>query len=461
MNIAEILLSANVDEVIKLIVDFNNYEYSPEMNYEYYVGKHPILDRADKPKMDEEGNVIAVTTTAKLVLNYPKRIVESAVAFLFGKPVTISKITEGGDEAFTYLKNALKNLYWDSANRQIARMLFIQQRAAKLFYIKNPQDAANTKIAALVLTSANGTFYPNFADNGDMDAFLRLFSVNRLIEGKSVAVDSYELYTAEQIRTGQKLNGVWVETNTPNPFGKIPVVFYQQSQAEWADALTLINRQELSISQLTDTNEYFSAPIAKVYGNVTGLADKESQGKAIQCEMSTDAMGNVQKADVDYLTWDQRPESLKLQLDLTEKYIYSFTSTPDISFQSMLENKPGSISGAALEFLMLDPVLKSYNKQEIFSENLSREISVVKSILGTLETKYANDFAEMEIEITFNSVLPSNLQEIISTLAIATGNKAIMSQETAVQKNPMIIDVSMEMERLTAEAGNEAGTFNF
>jgi SPP1 family phage portal protein len=460
MDIEKILELGDYDEIIKTIQSINEVSYNPQTYQDEYAGKHAILDRLNKVKTDEDGKPTDVTITAKLVLNYQKKIVETAIAFLLGKPVSLNKTTEGGDEAFQYLKDALDAMKWHSNTKKLARKLFIQRRAAKLFFIKNADDKLNRKVSELVLDISNGNMFPNFADNGDLDAFLRTYKKDVLIEGKIAQQEQFELYTAETIYKGAFIDNMWNVESTSNPFKKIPVVYYEQEQNEWEDVQTLIERQELSISELTDTNQYFSAPIAKLYGTVTGMAEKGEQGKLIQCEMITDAEGKTQKSDVEYLTWDQRPESLNLQLETIEKAIYSFSHTPDISFASMIKNKPGNISGAALEFLMLDAIIKSLNKQELFNENLQRELSVIMTMLGTMETKYAKDYETMKIDISFNSILPNNLSDIIDTLTTATANEPIMSQETAVQLNPMIKEKEQEIQRLKELQQIDAGTFN-
>jgi len=460
MNIGTILELGDYAKILDIIEETNKVAYNPIKYQEQYDGKHPILERQNKIKTDESGNPVDVTVTAKLVFNYQKKIVETATAFLLGKPVSLSKRTEGGDEAFTYLKSALDAMKWDNGNKQLARTLFIQRRAAKLFFIKNPTDKINRKVSYMLLKAENGRFYPNFSDTGDLDAFLRRYNKDVLVEGKVVKQEQFELYTAERIVKGAFSNNTWQVEESANPFNKIPVVYYEQEQNEWEDVQTLIDKQELTVSELADTNQYFAAPIAKMYGKVTGMAEKGEQGKLLQCEMVTDAEGKTQKSDVEYLTWDQRPESLNLQLELLEKAIYSFTNTPDISFSSMIKNKPGNISGAALEFLMLDAIIKALNKQEVFNSNLLRELSIIKTMLSTMETKYAKDFEEMSFKITFNSILPNNLADVIDTLSTATGNSPVMSQETAVQLNPMITEKEQEIARLKENTQLEAGTFN-
>ena len=460
MNIVDILTITDRDEVIKIISESNAPEGDPAGNQAIYEGEHEISNRLDKPKTDSNGAVIGSTTVAKLVLNYQKKIVEGAVAFLFGVPVNLSKTTEGSDEAFKVLNSTLRKLKWHGQNRELARVLFIQQRAAKLYFIKNPDEKDNAKISSMVLSNKNGSFYPNFDDTGDMDAFLRTYTKIAIVDGKEAEIEVFELYTADQIIKGEKTGGEWAEDVQANIFLKIPVVYYEQDKEEWGEVQGLIDNQELTLSKLADTNEYFSAPIIKLFGDVEGAPNKEDQGKSLNCKMTVDQQGNQVKSDAEYLTWDQRPESLKLQFDMVEKYIFSFSQTPDISFSNMLENKPGNISGVALKIMLLDSVIKSLNKQEIFEPNLQRELSVVQSMMIPLALASEADFLEMEIDIDFQSILPDNFIEIVEYLTQATGGKPIMTQASAVQKNPLVTNKDDEIAALETDDNIEAGTLN-
>lgn len=461
MDIEQILTLNDTDKIIETIKTINKFDYSPSELQDIYDGLHEILDRPDKPKKDKNGNIIGTTQTAKLVLNYQKKIVESAVAFIFGVPVSLSKSSEGGDDSFRILKSILKNLKWDNSNRAVSRTLFTQRRVAKLFYLKNPENKESRKISYLLLDYKNGEFYPNFDSRGDMDAFLRTYEKIEIIESKTTKIKIFELYTSEQIQIGRKIEGgKWVIESTNNPFGKIPVVYYEQDKEEWGDSKTLISNQEKSLSQLADTNEYFAAPIIKLFGNVSGAPNKEEQGKALTCTPVSDGKGGMQKSDAEYLTWDQRPESLEMQFKLIENYIYSFTQTPDISFGKLLENKPGNISGVALKILLLDPIMKSLNKQEIFETGIQRELSVIKSIASVIDVGLAKDFEEMQIDVGFNSILPDNLIEVIDYLTQATGGKAVMSQETAIKNNPLVSDSQSEIEKIREDDGIEAGSLD-
>jgi hypothetical protein len=69
----------------------------------------------------------------------------------------------------------------------------------------------------------------------------------------------------------------------------------------------------------------------------------------------------------------------------------------------------------------------------------------------------------MSVSVKFTSVLPDNIQETITNLITAAGGDAIMSQETAVKRNPYVDSPETEIELLDAQreaSNNMGGTFN-
>ena len=461
MDIAKILTLGDTSKILEVIETQNTIDGLDSIALqEIYDGKHSILNRADKPKVDKDGNVIGTTSTAKIVLNYQKKIVEYAVNFLFGKPVSISKETEDNDEAFALLRDSLDSIYWNDSNRKLSRKLFTQRRAAKLFFIKNPSIPEKRKLAYLLLTAENGSFFPNFADNGDLDAFLRLYIKQDIVNGEVDDVEAFELYTDTFIQSGTLIDGTWVVNQSENPFGKIPVVYYERDFAEWEPAKTLIETQELSISEQVDTNQYNSAPITIIKGQAEALPDKTSQGKSISMTGIEGEDGKPVYGDISYLTWSQMIDAIKLQIDNFEKWIFAMTNTADLSFNSLLNAKPSNMTNSGWKTLLLDSFLEAQSKQELFMPNLHRELNVIMSILGVMETKYSKAFQEMKLNIKFGSVLPTDVNEIITALNTATGGKQIMSQETAVQNNPYVHNPALELERIANDEGLEAGTFN-
>jgi len=74
-----------------------------------------------------------------------------------------------------------------------------------------------------------------------------------------------------------------------------------------------------------------------------------------------------------------------------------------------------------------------------------------------LSTKLASTLDELIVDVEFTSVLPENLKETIEILTEATAGKAVMSQKTAMGKNPLVEDVEAEMEQIKLEESQSMG----
>ena len=76
------------------------------------------------------------------------------------------------------------------------------------------------------------------------------------------------------------MDGIWLVKKTKNLCGKIPVVDDEVDCPDWEDVANLIDKKEMRLSRLSDTNDYFSEPILKTYG-LANLPSKETVGKEL------------------------------------------------------------------------------------------------------------------------------------------------------------------------------------
>jgi SPP1 family phage portal protein len=224
----------------------------------------------------------------------------------------------------------------------------------------------------------------------------------------------------------------------PNPFKKIPVVYYHQPYTEWHDVERLIERLEIKMSNHADTNDYFDSPIIVAKGTIESFAKKGEAGKIIQA---------MEGADINYLTWDQAPESTRMEIQNLEKYIYSLTHTPDVSFEQM--KGLSQFSGIALKMLFLDAHLKAADKEEIFGIGVQRRYNLLKTIIVSLDPSMKAG-TSLEVKPCFEYFLPTNQSEMVDMLVKATAG-GFMSNETAIEENPLVEDSDQEKKRIKTE----------
>ena len=125
------------------------------------------------------------------------------------------------------------------------------------------------------------------------------------------------------------------------------------------------------------------------------------------------------------------------------------SQTPDISFEQM--KGLGNITGIALKMLFLDAHMAVNVEEETFGIGLQRRLNIIKAAIGALiDTSLENESKTVQLKPVIVPYLPQNVTETISDLTVAfTGG--IMSQETAIEQNPLVPDSDTELERMQNE----------
>ena len=431
-------------------------------------GDHAIKsDPNRQPKTVGEGVNARLVTPNIEILTYQKKITVTSTAFLFGAPVKLScpqkdASSQDSFKAFKTLWDALKLDYF---NARLMETVCIEREAAELWYAY--KDAENiTKIRVILLSAENGDqIFPHFDMFGDMDAFCRKYTVsNEKPDGGVEKIERFDVYMADRTVHYRRIGGTWSEDPErpvePNIFKKIPVVYYSQRNTEWADVQTLIERAEDMISNHADLNDYFAGPMLQVFGELLSAPDKKSMAKMLQFKGIPGPDGKINYGHAEYLVWEHSPESLKIEMENVRGLIHSLSHTPDLSFDNV--KGLGNISGIALKLMFLDALIKRANKeQRVYGEGISRRISLMKAILGAVNLSAQKTMAELKIDFEFGSILPDDLVTLMQNLTTGTGGRAVMSQRTAVNHNPLVDDVDAEMKQIeTEQSGDMAGSLN-
>lgn len=468
MTIEEII-KRPVSEQITLLQKKKDIPDYATLESQYDIAGHDVLNallRPDKEvtrgtgRQNAAGEEITATTTEavnRIAIPFQRLIVNRAVGFLLGDPVTLKSSAETDSQELlqAMVERTLHDNKIDFFNRKLARTVKSQCEAAELWYLvedstfwkRTLKESTNNifKLRVKMLSpSAGDKLYPYFDETGDMIAFSRGYQVT---DDANKEVEHFDTWTETLQVTRILQNGEWLQTVAVNPFGKIPVVYYTQEEPEWSAVQTIIDRYETKISNFADTNDYFGAPMVVVEGDVTKLPDKTTQGKTIQVG---------QGGSVNYLSWDQSPESEKLEFEQIEKLIYSMTQTPNISFDQM-KSIGSDMSGFAIKLLFTDAHMKAANDIELFGEMFTRRLNLIKHICGNvINVALSGEVDFLELEPEFHPFLPQNIKEEIEILSTARAGKPLISQKTAIEKNPLAVGVEEEITRMGEDTEADA-----
>lgn len=445
-KLIELLNDGKVDEAKSL---FKTYKADAEKALEQYdVSTHAIMKRQDRMLKDNKVDIVA-----KLPIGYQEKIVQSAVAFLFGKPVEIKQVSEGTEEVFGLLTDLLNDMRMNSINQEVCEYMLSEIECAKLFVEYKPSELSEdelkkpnvVKLKCIILANSLGdTLYTMFDSYGVLKAFGRGYE----IELGTTKNEHLDIYTSENIYNCKK-EGVaaWQVVTDINKIGKIPVGYYlhPKKKPEWAPVQPLIERRENLTSKRADNNDRTADPILVLEGGVVSLPDKDQVGKTVQLEPGGKATYLVPQMSVDMV--NNEKEDLK-------ELIHYLTDTPDISMDKM--SSLGLTSGKAIEMVFFGALLKAMRRHGFFQELIDREINIILAFISKIiNTSLADEAKRLKTSIVFGNPLPDNVQEMIEMLSTSTGGKAIISQKTAVSLNPLVKEAEQELENIKDETVSE------
>lgn len=427
---------------------------------QFIVSKHDTMNevkRPDKKVLDSAGNLKRVEKVNRIAIALQELIAERAVSFLFGNDVEIhcTPETDKQKQVLAALKRVLKDNKINSFNSEIALEMFRSTEVAECWF---PVEKAEShedygfktkfKLRVMAFNPWDGNeLYPLFDETGDLIAFSRYFEMKE--EGKQVKY--FETYTADEKITWKDTGGGWLETGrADNPIKKIPVVYGRQTAVEWANVQNLIDRLEKLLSNYGDTNDYHAAPTIFVKGDIQGWGQKGESGRIVQ------GKGD---ATAEYLSWNQAPEMVKLEIETLFRMIYSLSQTPDISFDAV--KGIGDISGVALKLLFLDAHLKVKKKQRVFDAYLERRTNIIKAYISYMNTNLSSEANALNIDAKIHPFMIDDLKAMIDLLSSATGGKAVLSQKTAVAQSGLTENVEEEYKQIQKETEEARATSVF
>lgn len=435
MSTTEIDLT-NKDQVTKFLE--SNRESKPAEYAKEFNGDRKIRSLQVGHRKDFQQNTTKVEAE-RLTVNFQRKIVDTAVSFLFGEAPDVTT-SNPEDESGEKVLKILKDIRIHSKLTEFAEAVMSETMGVMIFNIEEGEIKART------FTSENGKFTPQFDPYGDLKAFFWEFKIGE--------VDHLWVFDKTFIYRYSGEGEYNFDEVIAHDFDVIPVVFHTQREPEWWDVKEMIDRIEMIISKLAGSNNYFAFPILKLKGGVIKteggknetIIDQSEDGKSILLGVA-EKNGQIVQADAEFLQRDTGVESIKLEVEYLKEFIYSISQTPNLSFDNV--KGIGAISGRALVLMLQDAINKAKKKQIQYRTVIQRAISIIKSGIKTTDPK-AN-FEDLEFNINFNLSLPKDLAEDVRTIMEATGGKPVLSQESGVKYSPFTEDIKKELETLQTE----------
>lgn len=461
-----------MDEILKLLasepqkaIDQLKLQQKSSDKITSYKKEYKEFDRSQREGQIEkiqisktlEGGKIA--QMVKIYTNYAQKIVTTVSAFVVGKPVTLIPSEES--DLSKLLKQVWRVNRIDSKLLEATILKLSETQCAIQFYINKTTEASLLnkvllalglknqvmEIKAKVLDNTKGTMSPYFDGAGNMIFFM--WEYETIINGKTIA--NAQIWDDKNVYQLSNANGKMEATKLPHGFDRIPIAYDEQSEPEWYTVKTVIDRYELAMSKLGDANDYSGHPILVTEGVVKNLPTKEESGKHFNIPIEFDENGKEIKGSVSFLESTTAPDANKLELDKLEEIISYGSSVPNLSLEKL--KSIGNVAEKTVKLMFLDIEIKAELKRSETRTFIERCINILQSgITQTTNTALAPLGKKLYYDIQFNSILPSDLKEMVDTLYVATGNSKIMSTATAIKMLDVVDDV--EAEKLLIDGEN-------
>lgn len=381
----------------------------------YMDGIHKIKERKDFEFKGEK------FTTAKIVLQSIKSIVDFHASYILGNPVTLN----GDSEQLKLIMSIYKKAFYNSCDYQIAKDIYTYGNAYEYVY-KDEDGVVKSKIIRPEYA------YPIYDDGGQYVQFIEYMIDN------SNNVEYKTVYDTDKV--SEYVNGTLTgEYN--NPTG-LPIHYtcgdLDRSGYFGAsivnDLIPIIDEIEGLLSKMSDSVSTLSL-------NPLGVSVGDRVDASVDADI-TGAVLNIESGgEYKWATAQLDTPAISVILDNLLNQFFTIAQVPSVLYgQSNVAN----VSEVSLKLLFncADNLAKktSYELLKGFYKRLE--------YIGMLVNDNFND-----IEISFNYNRPADDSSIIADIKTQM-ELGIMSRETAMRVSPYITDVQREIER-ELEASNQ------
>lgn len=409
-------------ELLELLNEHRAEAERLEKLHNYYVGKHPILERQAKS---------ANLPNNQVMINHAKYITDICTGYMVGNPVSYT------GEDMAALQAVFKSANIHSHDTSLGKSASVFGKSYELVYLTPTGQPAFTVIDPRQA----------FLVAADDVAQTPLLGVRYYTLNKKTKVFLYSAH--EVVQYMQEGASLLLQSREPNLFGQIPLVEYinnEEATADFEDVLSLIDAYNLLASDRVNDKEQFVHCLLVL----------------TNCNIDSQAYEKVREWGVMALAGDGRAEYLTKTLNEADTEVLRGALVEDIHKISMVpaltdQHFAGNVSGLAMEYKLLGFEQKIKIKERFFIRGLMQRIALVGRLLelqGLASPK--------NVEVVFTRSMPMDTMEVAQMINLLDG---VVSRETLLAQLPFINNVAAELERVKGhntldnqreELGNDA-----
>ena len=382
--------------------------------YDYYKGKHSILNRAYED---------ASKPNNRVVNPYANYITTMMTGYFIGEPV---EYTSEDEQMLEALQEIFEYNDEPSVNKEIAKWQSICGEGYDIIYIDKD---GNTRFKALPAIG----MIPIYNDDIDEDLLYVIRYWKSYDIEKDMDVEYVEVYTRMDITKYQlDMGGLRQLEQKFHVFGQVPVTPYYNNaecQGDFELVISEIDAYDSFESDSVNEADYF----ADSYLVLSGMEGTESSDIAAMKENRV--LIFPEGGTGTWLTKTVNDSWIENEKKRLDQDIHKFSFCPPMTDENFASNA----SGVAMRYKLLGLEDKTGVKETEFEKGLRRRIELIYGIMR----KVNGDMAYLDINIVFTRNLPQDLASLVDTV-VKLDN--VISDESRLALLPLDLDVKQELE---------------
>ena len=384
--------------------------------YDAYTSDHEILHDPAKPKYKPDNRV---------VVNFPKYIVDTMNGFFIGNPIKIIAEDEAVADYVEYLDRYNDQ---DDNNAELAKICSIYGKGNEMYYTDEESELCITYLdpkEAFMIYDESIIERP-------------LFFVRRYVDREGFEYGSISDETS--VRNFKVTGGLrWLDEWTPHYFPGVPATEYVENgerQGIFEPVMSMVNAYNKAISEKANDVDYFADAYLKVLGTVVDNEDVKFIRDNRIVNFEGDGSDKIIAEFMEKPNSDTTQENL---LERLERLIFQISMVANISDENF-----GTASGIAMKYKLQSMSNLEKTKERKFAAGMNRRYQL---LFGHPASKVPAD-AWIQLQYKFTPNIPANLQE---EAQIASQLEGIVSHETQLKVISAVEDVKGELDKIEEE----------
>lgn len=392
---------------------------------QYLLRLHKVLQRKDF-KFKEE-----TYTTAKIVLNTLKSIINFHTSYVVGNPISIT----GEQEVVKKYNSIYKKGMYTKTDYEIAEDLYTYGNAFEYVYLDD--GVVKSKVIA------NEDSYPVYDEHENYVAFVEYW------EDMENGHKNYIVYTPAMVQVYQDNTLVDEYANLSG----LPIHYSSLDKSEYNffgdsplnDLIPIMNQIETLLSKLDDAiNTLSMNPLGVSMGQrVTDSIPKDICGATLNLEDG---------GDFKYVTAQMDYQNIKLLLDSLTQQLYAVASVPaSVIGQGNIAN----VSEISLKLLFSQTDNKAKQMIQVLKEGIYKRFEYIRKLLKIQGITFSDNTYD-SLDITFSVNRPVDTQSMMMELKTQYDMGAI-SRQSIIDKSPYTTNTALELQRIESKTDDNKG----